>query len=364
MAILSTPIVEKINSFDPLFNTSVSFSYTGNQSVKNRAIVTDNDTGIVVYDRTIATLLLSHTIPAETLIAGKQYLIQIQVFDASNNASNLSEPMLFYCFTTPELLWGEISEPYRSANIELLPVYYQEEGEILKYHQYKLYDGNNNLLSSSDVYYGNRIIAHTFYGLKNNTNYYIQCIGETAHGMSVDTGKKLLTVVYNTIPTNILFQLENHPCSGYISLITNMLIIGTELENDNYTFNPDGSVTLWNNSLTYEDGFSVEGDFALYVEAKEVPVGTFLKTRNNDFTLSIIEVGGLYYCEFKSGEYSLYTALPNAQLITADDSLLVNELGQKIEVINLNYNDDAYVVFELKRNNNIYNLRTYYRIDG
>ena len=38
--------------------------------------------------------------------------------------------------------------------------------------------------------------------------------------------------------------------------------------------------------------------------------------------------------------------------------------GQKIEIISLGYDNDSYVIFELKRVNNVYSLRTYYRIDG
>lgn len=363
MATLSTPSIERINAFDPTENKIVHFAYTGNQSERNRAVITDNDTGKVVYDRTVATLLLSHTIPADVLTAGRQYLIQIQVFDAYNNSSNLSDAVLFYCFTNPTFEFGEISDPYRSASITLATTYAQKEGETLKSYQYKLYDGNKTLLSSSDVFYGD-ISEYTFYGLQNNTHYYVQCVAITTHDMSLDTGLKFVNVVYNTIPANILFQLENNPCAGYISLDTNLIIIGHKTENDNYKFNPDGSVTLWDNSVTYKGGFSVEGDFSLFIDAKELPFGTFLKTWDDEFTLSIIDVCGAYYCEFKSGDYVLYAELPEAQLATMEDSILVNELGQRIEIVNLSYDNDSYVIFELKRVNNIYSLKTYYRIDG
>lgn len=363
MAILSTPIVGKIDTFDPLFNKNVVFSYTGNQSVKNRAIIIDNDTYEVVYDRTVSTLKLSHTIPADVCKPNKQYIIQIQVFDTVGNSSNLSEEVLFYCLTTPTLTFNEISNPHRTASITLSPTYYQPEGESLQSYQFMLYDYSHQLISSSDIYYGD-ISSHTFYGLDNNAQYYVRCIAFTSHGMSIDTGQHIVNVVYNTIPSNILFQLENHPCSGYISLITNMIFIGYELENDNYKFNPDGSVTLWDNSVTYKGGFSVDGDFALYVDAKELPLGTFLRTADDDFTLSIINICNSFYCEFKSGDYVLYDELPEAQLTTVDETFLVNELGQKIEIVNMSYDNDTYVIFELKRINNVYSLKTYYRADA
>ena len=362
MSTLATPSIISINAFDPRYDYVVEFYYTDSQSVKNRAVIIDNDTGVTVYDKTISVHKLAHTIPGGTLEVGHQYTIQIQVFDISGNNSNLSDPVLFYCYTTPILTMNEITSPYRLASITLNLSYQQSETETLKSYQYLLYDSNKNQIASSNVCYL-EIMGHTFYGLENNKDYYVRGIGETTHGFKLDTGYIFVNVEYNTIPANILFKVENHPCSGYISLITNMTVIGYETENDNFRFNDDGSVTLWDNSLTYKGGFTVEGDFVLYVDAKQVPFGTFLKTADAEFTLSIINVCDLYYCELKSGDYVLYAELPKAQITNADGSILVNEKGQKIQIINLSYDDDEYVIFEVKRVNDIYSLKAYYKAD-
>ena len=50
MATLNTPLIHPIYAFDPQYNYSVSFTYTGNQTVRNRAVVLDNDTYQTVYD--------------------------------------------------------------------------------------------------------------------------------------------------------------------------------------------------------------------------------------------------------------------------------------------------------------------------
>lgn len=363
MATLPTPSINTIGVFDPAYNYSVSFVYTGSQAVKNRAVIKDNDTYEVVYDRSIASLKLSHTIPQGTLKVGHQYLIQIQVFDANGDSSNLSDSVLFYCYTTPSFQLDTIENPHKSANITLKAIYEQNEGEALKSYQYMLYDYAHQLIGNSDLLYGD-ISDYTFYGLDNNTQYYVRCVALTNHGFSLDTEEILVNVRYETIPANILFELENHKCDGYISLITNIVVIGYDLENDNYTFNSDGSVTIRNNSLTYNEGFSVEDDFSLYVEAKELPLGTFLRTQNDVFTLSIIDVCSSYYCEFKSGDYVLYRELPQAQLTTENGEILTDTYGRKIETISASYSNDTYIVFELKRENGIYNLRTYYRIDA
>lgn len=360
--ILPTPSIVSIKPFDSLYSKDIEFLYTGSQAVKNRLVITDNETLNIVYDNVVSIHKLIHTIPENTLANGKQYTAQVQVFNVDGDSSELSDPTLFYCYSTPIFTIGDVEDPYRSASITVNVVYSQTEGETLKSYQYILCDHNKIAISTSDVFYasGN---SHSFYGLDNNRLYYIHCVGETNHGIQLDTGYEAVNVSYNTIPANIMFQLENHKHSGYISIDTNIVIIGYDVENENYIIK-DGAVTLWDNSITYNDGFNVEGDFVLYVDAKKLPVKTFLKALNGNFTLSIVNVCGQYYCEFKLDNYVIYKPLPKAQITTMDDKIIVDNNGNKIEIINTSYEDDEFVIFELKRINNLYSLNVYYRSDG
>ena len=77
--ILQTPSVNAIVPFDPSNENVVNFTYSDNQAQKNRAVITDNETSQVVYDREYSTMRLQHTIPANTLTPGKKYLIQILI---------------------------------------------------------------------------------------------------------------------------------------------------------------------------------------------------------------------------------------------------------------------------------------------
>lgn len=362
--ILPTPSIIAIKPFDATLDKNIEFIYTGSQAVSNKLVIVDNesDSTTPVYEKEIIGSKLAHTIPKNTLVNGKQYIAQVQVSNVNNDKSELSDPVLFYCYSTPEFSIGDIEDPYMSANIEVKVAYYQAEGEALKSYQYILYDRNKIAVSSSNMLYSMGV-SHTFFGLVNGESYFVRCIGETTHGITLDTGYKSLTIVYNTIPANILFQLENHRCQGYISIDTNIITIGYELENDNYKLE-NGAVTLWDNSLTYNDGFSVDGDFVLYVDAKKLPVKTFLKAKDGDFTLSIMNICGQYYCEFKHDSYVIYKPLPKAQVTTIDGNILVDNNGNKIEIINASYEDDEFVIFELKRVNNLYSLNVYYKSDG
>lgn len=362
--ILQTPSIEAISSFDPAYDATINFYYDDNQPYKNRIVITDNNTSTVVYDNTEDSMRLYATIPANTLIAGKQYLAQVQVFDVDGNHSNLSDPILFYCFTTPILKFTNVEDGdvYRNASIELGLSYSQTENEEIKDYQFVLYSEDKILQSSSDVIYSPVLSTYTFYGLANNTKYYLRAFGETIHGMVIDTGYIVLNVQYDVIPANVGFQIVNQYNSGYIRIETNILSVGYEVENDNYKFE-DGCVTLTNNSVLYNNGFEVADDFSLFIEAKKLPITRFFTTNDNDISLLIINICDTYYCRLniKDSDIIMCTSLPKARLATDDGSYIVTDDGKQIEIIDTSYDDNEFVVFELKRIQGLYSLNAYYK---
>lgn len=362
--ILQTPSIAAIQPFDPLYEQNIDFYYEDNQVYKNRVVIIDNQSNTTVYDKTQESMRSYVTIPAKTLIAGKQYLIQVQVFDINNNHSNLSDAVLFQCFSTPLLSFIEITdeEIYRNASINLNLSYSQAENEQIKDYQFVLYTENKIIESISEVFYSSTLSPYTFYSLKNNTKYYIRAYGETVNGMKMDTGYVAINIQYNQIPANIAFQLTNEYNKGYIQIETNILSPGYELENDNYEFK-DGCVILKNNSLTYNEGFEITDDFSLFVSANKLPIGRFLRTDNENISLHIINVCNVYYCRLfvKDSALVVCTSLPKARISTNNDEFIVTEDGKQIEIIDTSYDDDEFVVFELKRINGLYSLNAYYK---
>lgn len=362
---LQTPSIIPFSPFDPSKSHIVEFTYTDNQSVKNRAVITNNLTGEIT-DLTQETRTLTHTIPAGTLTAGNKYLIRIQVSDIDGNYSNLSDPVLFYCLSAPVFSLHSLTDKsvIRNANISLSIDYSQAEGEELRDVQFFKYSADKTLLAKSAVIYS-RTPSYEFYTLENNTTYYFRAIGKTVHGIPLDTGYIEVSTMFDTIPTNIIFTLDNLYHEGCIQFTSNIIIVPYDLDNDNYTIE-DGLLTLWDNSLTYS-GFSADEDFILFAEAKKLPLGkTFLTAGDNDFSLSIIEVCGKYYCRLtvKDSNYSLYAPFP-IPLITANSGeLLITNDGQYIEFISGTYIDDDLLVFELKRKNGYYSLKIYPRSDA
>lgn len=340
--ILQTPSVIAITPFDPSNDYSIEFVYDDSQAVSNRTVITDNETSTIVYDNTQSTMRLSHVVAANTLTPGKQYLAQVQVFDVDGNYSNLSDPVMFYCYSTPTFEFDGLVDGtiHKNATITLKVSYEQTENETLRSFQFFKYSSDKALISSSDVTYSSTITEHTFYGLSNDTFYYFRATGETTHGIKLDTGYIGVTIDLQLVPATILFDLENNYREGYINIISNVNDVDYETENDNYTFE-DGMLVLDGCYVNYNEGLKVSGDFSLFVEAKKLPIGTFLQTDDGNIALSIIDVCDRYYCELfvKDSNYRLYAALPDG----------------------VDSNFDELVVFELKRKDFLYSLQTYTR---
>ena len=368
---LPKPIVIRILPFDPNENYKIEFLYTGNQIIKNYVVIKDINTNEIAYEKTISTSKLEHeivaNIPENKLVAGNQYTVQVQVFDENNDSSMLSDPILFYCLTKPSFsFYNDIThgEVYKNASIELKLEYSQPEGENIRSYQFMQYSEDKILISSSDGEYvtDKSSYTHTFYNLDNNSAYYFRAIGETVNGIVLDTDFVRVDVVYKTKPANLIFDVTNEYCKGYITLNSNIKTIEYEFENEDNYLLENGMLKLWDNSLTYKS-FKADGDFALFVEARKLPVKEFFKTNDNNLSLSIINICGVYYCKLnvKDTDLSLFVCLPKARLSTDNGDLLVTNDEKIIEIISTSYNDDELIVFEVKRVNNLYSIKAYYK---
>lgn len=319
--ILNTPSMNTIPAFDPAHVYSFTFIYAGNQAVKNRLVITDTDTLTVLFDHTQNGLRLSHELPSGTLEAGKSYLAQIQVFDADDNSSALSQPVMFYCFTTPEFYFGNIQNnmTISAANLELKLLYSQNESEPLQQYQYYVYEYDRSVMYYSGVFYSAENLNHTVYGLKNDTSYYIRAIGKTLHGMDLDTGYMQINVRYFTSPANMVLTVMNNKANGYITYYTGIKTIGYITGNDHYTIK-DGAVSLRGNYLVYNDGFNIKGDFTVIIKADSLPMDSrFFVLRSRaypyDLSLQLTEYNSAVQCRlrvpYSLGEYALYRSIPD-----------------------------------------------------
>lgn len=366
---LNTPIIKKIAAFDPSKNHTISFQYSGNQVIKNRVIILDNETYQTVYDSEQERMRLDHVITANSLHPGKAYSIKVKVYDNYGDESDFSSPVLFYCFTSPIFQFENISENmiYRTSSLDIILSYSQVEGEIFRECQINLYGHDYAVLSSSPTLYDSANIFHTFHGLKNENVYYVRAYGKTVHDMDLDTGYIKVNVQYFMMPANVLFEVKNHPELGAVSLSSGIIDIGYEVENDNYTFS-NGELTIFNNSLTYNNGFSAPEEFSCFVKARKLIPGVpfiYLKNPYGGYLwLEIQKITELYYCvlnvPYALGTYTLYKELPKAMLTCENGEILVDTEERMLMLVNLDYVDGYTTVFEAKYKFGLFGLEVYY----
>lgn len=363
---LQTPQILPINAFDPSYPYVIEFLYDDNQAVKNRLVITDNHTSLIVYDITQDGMRLNHTIPANSLQSSNSYIAQIQVWDGNGNQSNLSEGVLFYCYTTPSFYITGITneELISKATLSVGLTYVQTEGETLKDFQFYLYNSDGSVRTYSNVLYPSQSpMNYTFYDLQNDTSYYIRAIGHTSHGMNLDTGNILFNVKYITIPANITFEVENNAKNGYITIFSGVIDIGYDVDNDDYLIE-NGAVKLWNdNKITYNKGFQIEGDFVLHLESKEIPIDKPFLMFDDGVYLSIGRILNDYYCKLNGINSTQYARIPEGRLTMDGDLYITNDEDKIIESITATYQNEDYLVYEIKRKNGIYGLKVYYKTD-
>lgn len=371
---LNTPIVRKIPAFDPHESYSVVFQYEGNQAVKNRAVIIDNETYQTVYDHEQERMRLDHVIVANTLSPGKAYQIKIKVYDDYGNESDFSSPVLFYCFTKPTFKFSNLTNDmiHRTAVLPVKLSYSQSEGETFRECQISLYTYDYVLSTSSNILYDVSNLNHTFYGLKNESVYYLRATGKTTHDMDIDTGYLKVNIQYIMKYSNVILRVKNLPEIGSISLSSNIIDIGYEFENDNW-YIKDGELVIYDNSLTYLSGFSAPSEYTVFCKARKIiPNVPFLTLKTPDgkksVWLEIQKIGTLYYCVLNApyglGTYNIYKELPKAVLVNDAGEILTDTTNRAFMIVNLDYTDGYTTVFEVRFRKGLFGLQVYYEEDS
>ncbi len=344
--ILSVPIIKKIIPFDADKDSTISISWNGNRAYANRIIIKNNDTLETVYDDTVSSFSLTHTIPAYTLINGKEYIVQAQIFDRENIASPLSAKAVFYTFKTPDFYFYNFPENHvlTNASFDASMYYFSSDWESIDNYRFYLYDSTKKELICSEILYDDMYLNYTYRGLESDTLYYIRCVGVTIHGMELDTGYVEITVKYDTPNTYSRIYAENNPKQGCISISTNLIIIqynGT----DEFEYN-NGMIDLIDKTLIYNEGFLIDGDFTLIIRGMHLwQTNEILKMKNDIDNLSISSR------IYTNGTLRFKLTVPNG----VGHYILYSE-PQKFS------NEDMITVC-LRRINNIYQLECFTKIN-
>lgn len=339
---MAKPIIQRITPFDATKDFEIMLSWSGNRAHANRIIIYDNDSNNIVFDDTVSSFALKHTIPAYTLSNGRKYVLQAQVFDVENIPSALSNKVLFYTFSTPDFYFEDLSENPIISNSSFTATvhYYSDDWEDISKYVFYLYDAAEKQLLQSKEMTDDSDISFTYKGLDNNTVYYVRCVGVTVNGMELDTGYTEITVKYENPNTYARIYATPLPSQGCIQVATNLIIIqynGT----DEFEY-IDGMIDLRDKTLYYNEGFLIENDFTVIIRGIHLwQTADIFKMKNDSLGLTLSSR------IYQNGKLRFRLLVPNgvsSYLLYSDEQTFTNE---------------DMVTVAIRRKNNIYQLKVF-----
>lgn len=300
---LTTPILSQIGSFDATDNYVFSFVVNGGDVVVSNTLEIYNDsTNALVYSNTQSTYKEEHSLPQNTTVNGVKYRARLKTSNSSGQFSEWSNDILFYCYSAPILNFINPPSVITTPQINIKAEYFQNEDEMLKYYVFNLYNLNNTLISTSQMFENElpateTVINYTFGGLNNGT-YKIECVGYTITNTLV-TSSKHQFVVNSSINDDESFIVTNNHNNGCIDIESNMDVIGfakryeIDYLNDEVSLLGDNIRNSYpNNYVDYDGGFQLDEEFTFSFWFRDV----------------YYENSKLHDVQFKSGTGSIETS--------------------------------------------------------
>lgn len=339
------PIIKPITTFDASNEYPVEFSWSGSRAYGNRLVIYDAESLSTVYDETIQTYALSHTIPAGTLTNGNKYLAQISVYDYQSVNSELSNKYAFYVFSTPTFEFENITDEktFDSSSVQAIVKYSQAEYEYISSYKFYLYDANNNILQISDQMYNRTDIVYSYKGLENNTYYYIQCIGVTVNGMPIETPKVKIFIKYENASAYARFFAESDVKHGGNKWNTNIVLI-EYTGNETFEYIDGNYINLEEKVIYYDEGFSMLDDGTIVINGKSL-------YKNNNHIFS-------GYNKDSSYQVNLYSYIYDDVLrfkLVVNNSMCDYVLYSNPMV----FTNDDDIEIRIRKSNDVYSLETY-----
>ena len=278
---LVRPICPSIASFDATRAYTFTFTSTGgSQVVKNKLLIKNNLTNVIVYDTIKETFRFEQTLPANTLVNGESYVYTFVTYDIDNNESPQGNWVPFKCFSTAivEFTNLPVGNIINSSNFTFNGRYSQAESELMDFAVFNLYDSTGSLISTSGNIYNTSTppieLTHEFNGFSSATTYKISLSGTTVNGATFTTG--LIDIYVNYIRPELfsIVQLTNNCKGGYVEIKNNMVLIEGESNPDPPIYIDDEKVDVTGDGhwVQWVKGYNITGDFTcqMWFEAPNI----------------------------------------------------------------------------------------------
>lgn len=358
---LTRPTLLNVTAFDATQQQTFIFVVTGStaQITANRLTIRNQKTNAIVYDEKQETFRYEHIVNANELTNNTYYNAVITVFDADDNESPASIPIQFWCYTTPIITFTNLPSGniVTNASYTFEFTYTQNENEPLNSYTVNLYNASQTLISTSGTIYTDAGTppyngSYMFTGFDNNTAYYIEVVGITLEGTTVNTGLQQFNVEYKKPDVFTLLQLVNNCDGGYITITSNIVLIEgtsnpdppTYIDNKEVDLTGDGSYVEWT------DGYTISGDMLTRVWFRNPnPYSQILQFSNTN--------GQTITLKFMLGYENVEATDMEAYIEVYVNSALENQANYYVFS---NYvtplADTEYYTIYLKRVNNIYQI--------
>ena len=331
------PILYLIQAFDSNIGTTVKFSWLGNQPISNTLRIKNNETNEIIYEVTQTTMRLEHIISADNnLINGQLYNASVKVTDSNNSDSEWSDIALFYCFTTPTFSINiESGQIIQAQTYGVNITYAQSEGELLQSYRVQVFNSNMESIYDSNV----RYILDTvrIANLQDNNSYSIIATGTTINGIELSTG--FIPFVADFVKSEAYFvcELQNMYDSGGVYIKSNIVSVEGYSDSD-VTYIDNDYADLSNNKVYFDNGFSINNDFALMIKGKDYEVGEQIaQIKGNDEVINIYNkydtITNQYYFELEAiYKQNVYVITYNYSPIEEDVSLWIRRKNTLFEM--------------------------------
>lgn len=271
---MAQPVIFQIKAWDASLEGTITFSYSGNQAIKNQLVIRNNLTNAIVYDQTQTTFQLKHIVKANSLINGICYNVQLRIFDKDNIPSTYSSAEFFYCYSNPLLTFLNCiaNQMILYPSFEATLTYTQTENEPLNNYRFVLYNEKQSEISRSGNLYNTTQLKYIYSNLEDKNKYFIRAIGETLNHMQVDTGMLPVSVQYIRPSIYALVDLQNLYKEGLVRIRSNIVSITGKSNPDPPKYIADKEVDLiasdsW---VKFDEGFDVTGDFTMQLRLRSV----------------------------------------------------------------------------------------------
>lgn len=297
---MQSPVLFEIAAFDAAKDFTFSFSWQGAQAMGSRLTIRKNEDNTVLFSGNNISMKQVFRLPSDSLENGICYNAFLEILDRQETViSDRSNVIVFYCYTTPTLVFNNISNNtvIGNSSFTVSADYTQAEGESLTQYQISVYDLNRVPIQSQGIRHLTKPasqIEATVTSLENDGSYYIRATGETLNHMAVDTDYVLVNVKYIQPSMFSFVDLKNVGSKGYISVTSNLITLRgkAHIPEEELEYLDGAFVDLSEDGryIQFSDGFSFSKDFTLGYSCFHIPLNASI-LRWGDGTYH----AGLYY---------------------------------------------------------------------